>query len=114
MDEFSKPTSWSTVRVVSLTILVPHGVTDRPVNRPQKVKRCQTLALSLEEAVARARQLYGPITLNGWGTLQLPLDPDRKIYGGGYFIPSRHDNKHRQSLQQLDGAWPPVPTTTNP
>lgn len=106
MDEFSKPTSWSDVRLVTMTVVTIPSVSQKPVRAMDRIKTCKTLAQSLDEALARARSLYGPITLNAWGAMLWPIPEDRVIYGGGYFIPSRHDAEYREALKRLAISWP--------
>ena len=76
-------------RIVSMTLVCS-----------SEIKRCMTIARSLQEAETRARQHYGlKFTLNGWGTRRLPVES--ALIGGGYFIRSSRDAKHRHSLSMI-------------
>jgi hypothetical protein len=99
MDPFVKPTTWLTPRLVSMTITTVPSVSRQPRRGMDRVHSCQTLALSLDEALARARQHYGPITLNGWGSRRMPVES--LLVGGGVLLPSRHDADHKDSLKRL-------------
>jgi len=70
------------VRLVYLTFVPDEG----------EVVRCQTLAASLDEAIARARTKYGPGGINAWGTRRLPIHS--LMIGGGEKLPGCRDNDY--------------------
>tara|TARA_B100001094_G_scaffold117303_1_gene113148 strand:- start:176 stop:748 length:573 start_codon:yes stop_codon:yes gene_type:complete len=82
------------VRIVSLTYVV-----DDSVRYDRKIECCKTLAASLDEAVERAKDKYGPGHLNAWGTHRLPLTG--WLLGGGELIPGRHDKDHEEDLFRM-------------
>ena len=62
--------------------------------------RCMTIARSLREAEQRAKLHYGfGYELNSWGNRALPIES--RLIGGGYFIRSSRDEKHRHSLTMI-------------
>jgi hypothetical protein len=62
--------------------------------------RCMTIACNLAEAETRARQHYGyGYVLHGWQSRSLPIES--LLIGGGYFIRSSRDEKHRHSLAMI-------------
>lgn len=62
--------------------------------------RCMTIACNLAEAETRARQHYGyGYVLHGWQSRALPIES--LLIGGGYFIRSSRDEKHRHSLAMI-------------
>ena len=62
--------------------------------------RCMTIACNLAEAETRARQHYGHgYVLHGWQSRSLPIES--LLIGGGYFIRSSRDEKHRHSLAMI-------------
>tara|TARA_R110002020_G_scaffold274645_1_gene489798 strand:- start:168 stop:479 length:312 start_codon:yes stop_codon:yes gene_type:complete len=82
------------VRIVSLTYVV-----DDSKRYFKKIECCKTLAASLNEAVERARDKYGPGSLNAWGTHRLPLSG--WLLGGGEWLPSKHDEDHAEDLFRM-------------
>jgi hypothetical protein len=82
------------VRIVSLTYVV-----DASKRYFSKIEICKTLAASLDEAVERAREHYGPGSLNAWGTHRLPLDG--WLLGGGQLLPGKHDKNHEEDLHRM-------------
>jgi hypothetical protein len=80
-------------RLVSLTLV--NGKT---------VHRCMTIATSLQEALQRARMHYKQpgLELNAWGSRRLPVES--RLIGGGYFIRSSRDEKHRHSLAMISSV----------
>jgi len=82
------------VRIVSLTYVV-----DDSMRHYRKIEHCKTLAASLDEAVERARDKYGPGSLNAWGTHRLPLSG--WLLGGGDLIPGKHDENHAEDLRRM-------------
>lgn len=86
--------SWKAqeVRLVSLTYVVD----DPGLSAIQSIKRCQTLAASLDEAVKRARRKYGPGHLNSWGTRRLSIEG--VLIGGGELLRGKRDIDHPDDL----------------
>ena len=83
------------VRIVSLTYVVD----DPGLSSIESIKCCKTLAASLDEAVKRARDKYGPGSLNAWGTHRLPLSG--WLLGGGELLPGKHDKDHAEDLHRM-------------
>ena len=82
------------VRIVSLTYVV-----DDSKRYYRKIEYCKTLAASLNEAVERARDKYGPGSLNAWGTHRLPISG--WLLGGGELLPGKHDTDHVEDLRRM-------------
>jgi len=83
---------WSQVRLVNMTIVHPFR------KGPERLSYCMTLAMSTDEAFVTARRHYGAsIQLGAWGSRLLPLESP--LMGGGYFLLSKHDKNHTESLR---------------
>ena len=66
-----------------------------------EIRRCMTIAKSLQEAETRARKEYGAwFLLDTWGRRRLPLES--KLMGGGHFLRSSHDAHHKHSLTMIN------------
>lgn len=66
-----------------------------------EMRRCMTIARSLQEAETRARNEYGRwFLLDTWGVRRLPLES--RLMGGGHFLRSSRDEHHTHSLTLIN------------
>lgn len=89
IQEVQAPSWNEEVRLVYLTFRSDEG----------RTVRCQTLAASLEEAVARARTRYGPGEMLSWGTRKLPIES--LLLGGGEVLRGCRDHDHLDDFIRL-------------
>ena len=83
---------WPEVRLVNMHVIHPFR------KGPERISYCMTLAMSTEEAWVNARRHYGvSVQLGSWGSRLLPLESP--LMGGGYFLLSKHDKNHTESLR---------------
>jgi len=101
MTTLQLPT-FAETRLVSLTL------TDTVRRGAERIIYCQTLANSVEEALERSREHYGPwVVLNAWGSRKLPLNG--VLIGGGFFLRGERDADHPhclKNIRQAKGIYP--------
>jgi len=68
-----------------------------------KTFHCQTIAMSLFEAMANARTRFGrDIRMNSWGSRSLPGFDGCQIFGGGEIVPGKWDRTHQKALSVIN------------
>ena len=84
-------------RLVSLVVIND----DEPGEN--KTIHCQTIAMSLFEALGNAKTLYGRnLRLNSWSSRCLPGKDGSCLYGGGEYVPGRLDRFYPEELAAIN------------
>ena len=67
-----------------------------------KVFHCQTIAMSLFEALGNARTKYGKsFRMNSWNSRLVPGNDGSVLYGGGEIVPGKWDREYEKALSAI-------------